>query len=206
MKVRNVHYDLQENLLAVLLDKMPFCFPQFTFQCLINSSAEEESYDKVLRNILEERNFDVFLLCLARYQRLHWSLWLYNSHLFWGSNLQHVSKSCFPGLPCPYIWGNLWLMEGLIPSALKSHWNELRVLIAKIRPNSWDAICRSDQSSLHLGHRALGRSCVGSFPARDSFEPSHYIDYYLLKANITHALFLSFEYWYNTKQECACVD
>lgn len=69
--MRNVHYDLQENLLAVLLEKMPFCFPQFTFQRLINSSGEEESYDRVLRNIPEERNFDVSLLCLARYQRLH---------------------------------------------------------------------------------------------------------------------------------------
>lgn len=66
----------------------------------------EESYDKVLRNIPEERNFDVSLLCLARYQRLHWSLWLYNSHLFLGSNLHHVSV-LLSRSTCPYIWGEL---------------------------------------------------------------------------------------------------
>lgn len=37
---------------------------------MFDSSGAEESYDKVLRKILEEMNLNVLLLCLARYQWL----------------------------------------------------------------------------------------------------------------------------------------
>ena len=112
-----------------------------------SSSGVEESYDKVLRNVPKDTNLNVLLLCLARYQWLGWSLWLYSPTCSWPQTSNLCQSLAFQNyvplcLRETCDWWKVW--QKMLSNPVQI--SRVRVLVAKIRPNSYDAFCRSDPS------------------------------------------------------------